>query len=311
MKLAFIFPGQGSQSQGMLKDLAEKYPEVLTYFKQASEVLGYDLWDVVQNDADKLSKTEVTQPALLTSSYAIYQVICKEYPHLKPSYMAGHSLGEYSALTCAGVIDFKDAVKLVQLRGKYMQEAMPVGGAMYAILGLDDQVIIDTCKKVQEETGKVVAAVNFNSPGQVVIAGDEQAASQAASLLKEQGAKRAVQLAVSVPSHCSLMQPAADNMAEVLKTIEFKQDLTPVVHNTDLSISENKEEYVQALLKQLTGPVLWTQSVEKLVNEYGVTNFIEVGPGKVLTGLQGRITKSAPCQAVNTIESLENLKELN
>ncbi|RIY31413.1 [acyl-carrier-protein] S-malonyltransferase [Psittacicella melopsittaci] len=311
MKLAFIFPGQGSQSQGMLKDLAEKYPEVLDYFKQASDVLGYDLWDVVQNDPEKLSKTEVTQPALLTSSYAIFKVIEKEYPNLKPEYMAGHSLGEYSALTCAGVIDFKDAVKLVQLRGKYMQEAVPTGGAMYAILGLEDQVIIDTCAKVQAETGKVISAVNFNSPGQVVIAGDAQAAEQAANLLKEAGAKRAVQLAVSVPSHCSLMQPAADNMAKELEKITFHTAKVPVVHNTDLSVSTTKEEYIAALLKQLVGPVLWTQTVAKLADQDSVTNFLEVGPGKVLTGLSGRISKNASCQAVNTVASLEQLQELN
>ncbi|RIY33112.1 [acyl-carrier-protein] S-malonyltransferase [Psittacicella hinzii] len=313
MKLAFIFPGQGSQSQGMLKDLAEKYPEVKQYFTQASEVLGYDLWDVVENNPEKLSQTEVTQPALLTSSYTIFKILEKEYPNLKPSFMAGHSLGEYSALTCAGVLDFKDAVKIVQLRGQYMQEAVPTGGAMYAVLGLEDQVIIDICNKVQAETNKVVSAVNFNSPGQVVIAGDEEATEKASLLLKEAGAKRAVKLAVSVPSHCSLMQPAADKLATELNKLNFNTQnlVAPVVHNTDLSVSSSKEEYIDSLIKQLVGPVLWTQTVEKLTDKEGVTHFLEIGPGKVLTGLHGRITKNSSCQAVNTLDTIEKLKELN
>ncbi|MFC6276143.1 ACP S-malonyltransferase [Psittacicella hinzii] len=311
MKLAFVFPGQGSQSVGMLKDLAEKYPEVQEYYAQASNVLGYDLWDVVQNNAEKLGNTEVTQPALLTASYAIYQIIRKEYPNLKPEYMAGHSLGEYSALTCAGVLNFTDAVKLVQLRGKYMQEAVQDGGAMYAILGLDDQTVIDVCQQVAQQTGEVISAVNFNCPGQVVIAGTKTAAASASEALKAAGAKRAVELAVSAPSHCVLMQPAADNMLTVLENTEFNPANVPVVHNTDLSVSSSKEQYIDALIKQLVGPVLWTQTVEKLVNENGVTHFIEVGPNKVLTGLQGKITKDASCQAVNTIESLAKLAELN
>lgn len=310
MKLAFVFPGQGSQSQGMLKDLAEKFHEVKEYYAQASEVLGYDLWDVVQNNPEKLNNTEVTQPALLTASYAIFQIMRKEYPNLKPAFMAGHSLGEYSALTCSGVLDFKDAVKLVQLRGKYMQEAVPAGGAMYAILGLEDQQVIDICNQVAEQLQQVVSAVNFNSPGQVVIAGTKEAATLAAEKLKGAGARRVVELAVSAPSHCALMQLAADQMQVELEQTTFNQANTPVVHNTDLSISTNKEEWILALLKQLVGPVLWTQTVLKLVEQEGVTHFIEVGPGKVLAGLQPRITKAASCTSVNTIESLESLESL-
>lgn len=257
MKLAFVFPGQGSQSLGMLSDLVEAHPEVLEYYKQASQVLGYDLWDVVQNDAEKLNQTQVTQPALLTASYALYQILKKQYPEVKPDVMAGHSLGEYSALTCAGVLDFQTAVKLVEARGKAMQGAVPAGtGAMYAILGLEDQVVIDTCAKVASELNQVVSAVNFNSPVQIVIAGTAQAAQQAATLLKEAGAKRALPLSVSVPSHCVLMQPAREVMEGLLAQSDFHQAHTPVVHNTDLSTSSTKEEYIVALGKQLTGPVL-------------------------------------------------------
>lgn len=309
MKLAFVFPGQGSQSLGMLNDLAAQHPEVKEYYAQASEVLGYDLWDVVQNNAELLNKTEVTQPALLTASYALYQIIRKTYPTLVPTVMAGHSLGEYSALTAAGVLNFKDAVRLVELRGKAMQSAVPDGGAMYAILGLDDQVVIDTCAQVAAELNQVVSAVNFNSPGQVVIAGTKEAAAKAAELLKEAGAKRALPLAVSVPSHCALMQPAREAMEAVLAEVEFSPAQTPVVHNTDLSVSNTKEEFILALGKQLTGSVLWTQTIEKLVAE-GVTQFIEVGPGKVLTGLIPRISKEAKCVEVNSEASLAKLQEL-
>ena len=209
-KFAMVFSGQGSQTVGMLAELAGDYPIVQETFKQASETLGYDLWQLVQEGpAEELNKTWQTQPALLTASVAVYRVWQQKYPELKPEVMAGHSLGEYSALVCAGVLDFQDAVKLVELRGKLMQQAVPEGtGAMYAIIGLDNEAIINACK--QAEQGEVVSAVNFNSPGQVVIAGAKAAVERAAALCKDAGAKRALPLAVSVPSHCALMKPAAD-----------------------------------------------------------------------------------------------------
>lgn len=306
MKLAFVFPGQGSQTLGMLSDLAKQHPEVTECYNQASEVLGYDLWHVVQHDQTKLSQTEVTQPALLTASYAIFKILSKVYPELTPEMMAGHSLGEYSALTCAGVLDFKDAVKLVQLRGQAMQTAVPTGGAMYAIIGLDDQTIIDTCNQFSQELGQTVAAVNFNSPGQVVIAGTSQACEQVANALKAKGAKRALLLPVSVPSHCALMKPAAQAMAQEFAKTTFHPAKVPVMHNTDLSISTTKEACIDALTKQLVGPVLWTQTINKLC-ELGFTHFIEVGPGKVLTGLSGRINKATKIMEVNSIASLEKV----
>lgn len=308
MKFAFIFPGQGSQSLGMLKDVAENNPEVKEYFAQASEALGYDLWDLVQNDQEKLSQTEFTQPALLTASYALFKIMERKYPQVKPVFMAGHSLGEYSALTCAGVLNFKDAVKLVQLRGKSMQEAVPDGGAMYAIIGLSDEAIIEACTKAAKETNEVVSAVNFNSPGQVVIAGTKTAAARAGELCKEAGAKRALPLAVSAPSHCSLMQPAADALSATFGALTLNNASIDVLHNVDLSVSKSKEEVIKALSQQLTSPVLWTQTVQKLV-EAGVTHFVEVGPGKVLTGLHGRITKDAKCTAIGSEQALEDFAE--
>jgi [acyl-carrier-protein] S-malonyltransferase len=215
-KQAWVFPGQGSQTLGMLSGLAAEYTVIQDTFAQASEVLGFDLWDVVQNDEVKLNQTHITQPAILTASYAIYKLLI-EKEHSLPAYMAGHSLGEYSALVCSGVIGFEDAVKLVAARGQFMQQAVPAGvGAMYAIIGLDDDKVVSSCEQAQIDTGGVVAAVNFNSPGQVVIAGNKGAAEVAANFCKEQGAKRALPLAVSVPSHCKLMKPAADQLASLV-----------------------------------------------------------------------------------------------
>lgn len=309
MKYAFIFPGQGSQSQGMLADLVANYPQLKTYFDQASATLGYDLWDVISNQPEVLNQTQVTQPAILTASYAIFNLLKTEFPDLKPDFMAGHSLGEYSALTCAGVIPFEQAVKLVELRGKAMQEAVPNGGSMYAIIGLADADVIAACQEAQAEVNETVAAVNFNSPGQVVIAGTVNAAKRAGELAIEKGARRALPLAVSVPSHCSLMQPAADKLAQAFEAVDFQTSNYKVVHNTDLSVSETAQQVKDALIKQLVGPVLWTQTIEKLVNEEGVTRYIEVGPGKVLVGLLGRINKEAKGQEVNTLASLEKLRE--
>lgn len=308
-KFAMVFPGQGSQTVGMLAELAGDYPIVQETFKQASEVLGYDLWQLVQEGpAEELNKTWQTQPALLTASVAVYRVWQQKYPELKPEVMAGHSLGEYSALVCAGVLDFQDAVKLVELRGKLMQQAVPEGtGAMYAIIGLDNDAIINACK--QAEQGEVVSAVNFNSPGQVVIAGAKAAVERAAALCKEAGAKRALPLAVSVPSHCALMKPAADQLSVSLESITLKEAGVSVLNNVDVKAETDAVAIRNALVRQLYSPVRWTETVEKMAQN-GVEVLVEVGPGKVLNGLTKRIVDSLQAVSVNDVKSLDSIEEV-
>lgn len=308
-KFAMVFPGQGSQKVGMLAELAGNYPIVQETFKQASEVLGYDLWQLVQEGpAEELNKTWQTQPALLTASVAVYRVWQQKYPELKPDVMAGHSLGEYSALVCAGVLDFQDAVKLVELRGKLMQQAVPEGtGAMYAIIGLDNDAIISACK--QAEQGEVVSAVNFNSPGQVVIAGAKAAVERAAALCKEAGAKRALPLAVSVPSHCALMKPAADQLSVSLESITLKAPVVAVLNNVDVKAETDAVAIRNALVRQLYSPVRWTETVEKIAQN-GVEVLVEVGPGKVLNGLTKRIVDSLQAVSVNDVKSLDSIEEV-
>ncbi|MEG9544493.1 ACP S-malonyltransferase [Mannheimia sp. HC-2023] len=305
-KFAMVFPGQGSQAIGMLADLATQYPIVEETFKQASDVLSYDLWDLVQNGtAEELGQTQRTQPALLAASVAIFRVWQEKYPELKPSVMAGHSLGEYSALVCAGVLNFQDAIKLVELRGNAMQEAVPAGsGAMYAIIGLDNEAIIKACEQAATETGEIVSAVNFNSPGQVVIAGTKAAAEKAGELCKASGAKRALPLAVSVPSHCALMKPAAEKLAAALQNITLNQPLVPVINNVDVAVESDADTIRNALVRQLYSPVRWTETVEKMAQD-GITMLYEIGPNKVLTGLTSRIVKELSAQAVNDVASLE------
>lgn len=305
-KFAMVFPGQGSQAIGMLSDLAPQYPIVEKTFAEASEVLGYDLWDLVQNGtAEELGQTQRTQPALLAASVAIFRVWQEKYPELKPSVMAGHSLGEYSALVCAGVLNFQDAIKLVELRGNAMQEAVPAGsGAMYAIIGLDNEAIIKACEQAATETGEIVSAVNFNSPGQVVIAGTKAAAEKAGELCKAAGAKRALPLEVSVPSHCALMKPAAEKLAEALQNIELNQPLVPVINNVDVAVETDADTIRNALVRQLYSPVRWTETVEKMAQD-SITTLYEIGPNKVLTGLTSRIVKELSAQAVNDVASLE------
>ncbi|MAD15194.1 MAG: [acyl-carrier-protein] S-malonyltransferase [Alteromonadaceae bacterium] len=307
-KRAWVFPGQGSQTVGMLKDLAANQPLVEETFGRASKVLGYDLWDVVQNDSGQtLGQTQVTQPALLAASFAIFQVLKSQSANL-PHYLAGHSLGEYSALVCAGVLSFEDGIKLVEARGQFMQQAVPEGvGAMYAIIGLDDAKVIQACEQAQDETQQIVSAVNFNSPGQIVIAGNAEAAEKAAVLCKEAGAKRALPLAVSVPSHCALMKPAADKLAELFETIEFTPPSIGVINNVDVAIESNVEDIKSALLRQLYNPVRWTETVQKL-SALGVSQIHEIGPGKVLTGLIKRIDKSLSCDAVNNAETVSTIQ---
>ena len=308
-KFAMVFPGQGSQTVGMLAELAGDYPIVQETFKQASEVLGYDLWQLVQEGpAEELNKTWQTQPALLTASVAVYRVWQQKYPELKPEVMAGHSLGEYSALVCAGVLDFQDAVKLVELRGKLMQQAVPEGtGAMYAIIGLDNDAIINACK--QAEQGEVVSAVNFNSPGQVVIAGAKAAVERAAALCKEAGAKRALPLPVSVPSHCALMKPAADQLSVSLESITLKEAGVSVLNNVDVKSEIEADAIRNALVRQLYSPVRWTETVEKMAQN-GVEVLVEVGPGKVLNGLTKRIVDSLQAVSVNDVKSLDSVEEV-
>ena len=308
-RFAMVFPGQGSQTVGMLAELASDYPIVQETFKQASEVLGYNLWQLVQEGpAEELNKTWQTQPALLTASVAVYRVWQQKYPALKPEVMAGHSLGEYSALVCAGVLDFQDAVKLVELRGKLMQQAVPEGtGAMYAIIGLDNDAIINACK--QAEQGEVVSAVNFNSPGQVVIAGAKAAVERAAALCKEAGAKRALPLPVSVPSHCALMKPAADQLSVSLESITLKEAGVSVLNNVDVKNEIEANAIRNALVRQLYSPVRWTETVEKMAQN-GVEVLVEVGPGKVLNGLTKRIVDSLQAVSVNDVKSLDSVEEV-
>lgn len=308
-KFAMVFPGQGSQSVAMLAELAKQFPVIEQTFQQATDVLDYDLWQLVQQGPiEELNKTWHTQPALLAASVAIYRVWQQRYPELKPAFLAGHSLGEYSALVCAEVINFQDAIKLVELRGKLMQQAVPEGtGAMYAIIGLDNESIIQACQ--ESEQGEIVAAVNFNSLGQVVIAGNKVAVEWAASACKERGAKRALPLAVSVPSHCALMKPAAAQLAVSLESIAFKTPTIPVINNVDVKIETDSELIRNALVRQLYSPVRWTETVEKM-NTQGVEALIEAGPGKVLTGLTKRICDNLQASAVNDCASLVAAEQL-
>ncbi|MEH6529916.1 ACP S-malonyltransferase [Photobacterium frigidiphilum] len=305
-KFAIVFPGQGSQAVGMLAELAEKFDIVKHTFAEASEVLGYDLWALVQNGpAEDLNQTDRTQPALLTASVAIWRV-WQEQGGEQPAVLAGHSLGEYSALVCAGVIDFKEAIKLVELRGQLMQEAVPAGvGAMSAIIGLDNDSIAKACEEAAQD--QIVSPVNFNSPGQVVIAGNKEAVERANVLCKEAGAKRALPLPVSVPSHCALMKPAADKLAVALEAIEFNAPSIPVINNADVQTESDPVAIKLALVKQLYGPVRWTESVERMANE-GIEQLLEMGPGKVLTGLTKRINRALASAVVNDSASLDAAK---
>lgn len=300
--LAFVFPGQGSQQLGMLSDLAQEHAVVKATFAESSAVLGYDLWDLIQNDPESLGQTDKTQPALLTSSVALWRLWQEQGGEL-PSLLAGHSLGEYSALVCAQVIKFSEAVDLVRLRGEYMQQAVPVGhGAMAAVIGLDDQSVIDACASVSG----VVSAVNFNSPGQVVIAGETAAVTAAMDVLKSAGAKRVLPLPVSVPSHCRLMLPAGQQLAAKLENILFAAPKIAVVQNVNARIISDPEILKANLVSQLSEPVLWTQTVENLA-QMGISATIECGPGKVLSGLNKRIVKNLVTHSIGDLASFETV----
>lgn len=302
MTLAFVFPGQGSQSVGMLNALAAEQPLVKETFAEASAALGYDLWSIVeQGPADKLNQTVVTQPAMLAAGVAVYRV-WEKLGGARPAAMAGHSLGEYTALVCAGSMAFADAVKLVADRGRFMQEAVPAGaGAMAAILGLDDPVVIDLCREAAG--GEVLAAVNFNSPGQVVIAGSAIAIGRAVVLAKEKGAKRALPLPVSVPSHCALMHPAAERLRQRLKEIDIAAPAVPVIHNYHVRRETTADGIREALVRQVESPVRWVETVKKLEAD-GATRIIECGPGRVLAGLNKRIVASAETGAIADPKSI-------
>ena len=304
MSFALLFPGQGSQSLGMLAGLAKETPLVQQVFEEASDALGEDLWQISQENADKLNQTAYTQPAILAASMALLRVWQQEGGSV-PNVMAGHSLGEYSALVAASAIGFADAVKLVHLRGKYMQAAVPEGvGAMMAIIGLDDDVVKVVCAEAAKSG--VVAAVNFNSPGQVVIAGEKGPVSQAGELAKAQGAKRALPLPVSVPSHCELMKPAAEQLNQALAEIAVNTPDIPVLHNVDVAEHESPDAIRDALVRQLYMPVRWTETIELMVSK-GIERYIECGPGKVLAGLNKRISKDHPGQGFHDLASLHAL----
>ena len=300
--LAFVFPGQGSQQVGMLRELADRYSVVRTTFDEASDALGFDLWKLTQEgSAEALNATATTQPALLTASVAIWRV-WQELEGPRPAVMAGHSLGEYSAMVCAGALGFADGVRLVRLRGEYMQAAVAEGeGAMAAILGLEDAKVEAICAEAAQ--GDVVAAVNYNSPGQVVIAGSKASVERAIALCSDAGAKRAVPLPVSVPSHCALMKPAAEKLAVAMDSITLKPTRYPVIQNVDATAHDDIDTLKARLLEQLYSPVRWSTSVSRMADQ-GVTTLVECGPGKVLTGLAKRIDRRLKGVAVNDPDSL-------
>lgn len=306
MSLAFVFPGQGSQSVGMLNALADAYPNVKETFVEASAALGYDLWAIAaKGPEDKLNQTEITQPAMLTAGVAVWRVWQQEHGP-QPSLLAGHSLGEYTALTCAGALSFPDAVKLVADRGRYMQEAVPAGqGGMAAIVGLDDDGVRALCQQASQ--GDVLSPVNFNSPGQVVIAGTAAAVARAVEQAKAAGAKLAKQLPVSVPSHCALMHPAAERMRARLKTLDIKAPAIPVLHNAHVQGESNPDAIRDALVRQIESPVRWVETIQKMAAS-GVDKLVECGPGKVLAGLNKRIAKETQTLSVYDPETLRQAR---
>jgi [acyl-carrier-protein] S-malonyltransferase len=301
--LAFVFPGQGSQSVGMIAELAAAHPEARAAFAEASEGAGIDLWELSQNGPDdRLNSTENTQPALLAASVAVWRVWVKQ-GGARPAYLSGHSLGEYSALVAAGALSLNDAAGLVAERGRLMQAAVPAGvGAMAAILGGDDAQIAQVCEEVAQ--GQVVAPANFNSPGQLVIAGHAEAVDRALARLAELGVKKAVKLAVSVPSHSMLMRDAADKLGERMAAIDWSMPSIPVIQNADAKVHASVEDIRGALMRQLYLPVRWTQCVQALAAG-GVTQALECGPGKVLSGLIKRIDKSVEARAIGTPAELD------
>lgn len=302
--IAFVFPGQGSQQVGMLAAAHEHFAVVRETFTEASQELGYDMWALLQQGPQEaLNLTETTQPVLLTSSVALWRAWRSE-TDVQPGIMAGHSLGEFSALVCAGALEFGDAVKLVRKRGQFMQTAVPVGqGAMAAIIGLEDAVINRICEQMTRDTHGVVSAVNFNSPGQVVIAGHKAAVEAAIIALKEAGAKRALPLPVSAPFHTVLMKPAGEQLEEVLSTIRISVPQIPVVHNVHAATEPDPNNIRKLLVEQIYSPVRWTSCVQTII-QAGAYHIVECGPGNVLSGLNRRIDKSLQCHSLEEPQSL-------
>ncbi|WP_413662283.1 ACP S-malonyltransferase [Microbulbifer sp. CNSA002] len=296
--LAFVFPGQGSQKIGMLSEIAQEAPEIQATFAEASNVLGYDLWDLCQNgEQEAINLTQRTQPLLLTSSVALYRM-WRSRGGAQPAFMAGHSLGEWSALVCSGVLAFKDAVHLVRERGRLMQEAVPVGeGAMAAIIGLDDAAVEEACAASAE--GEIVAAVNYNSPGQIVIAGSSAAVQRAIEACKAAGAKKAMPLPVSAPFHTELMRPAAEKLTPQIETTEFNAPEIPIVHNVHAELEAEPEKIKSLMIEQIYRPVRWTACAQKIIGS-GVEQMVECGPGKVLSGLIKRVDRSVSCHAIDS-----------
>lgn len=303
MSFAIVFPGQGSQSVGMLSELAEIHPQIKQTFAEASDALAYDLWQLVQDGPEEeLGKTHITQPAMLAGGVAMWRV-WQSRVDTQPAAMAGHSLGEYSALVAAGSVSLSDAVSLVADRGRFMQEAVPAGeGAMAAILGLDDDQVKAVCESAAQ--GEVVSAVNFNSPGQVVIAGNTAAINRAVELAKEAGAKRALPLPVSVPSHCSLMTPAAERLAERLAGIEVQAPSIPVYNNVDVTAESDPNVIRDALKRQLFCPVRWVDTINTFAGQ-GIQQVVECGPGKVLAGLNKRINRDMAGLTTSDVAGLD------
>lgn len=306
-KFAVVFPGQGSQALGMMNALIDIHPDIKKIFNSASEILAYDLLEIITSGPEeKLNQTEITQPALLATAYAAW-LILKERSDAIPTVLAGHSLGEYTALLCADVISFEDAVALVADRGRCMQKAVPAGvGAMAAILGLNDEQVIQVCAEAAE--GEIVSAANFNSPGQIVIAGHKQAVDRAINAAKDAGAKRAMLLPVSVPSHCMLMKEAANEFEVSLNKIVFKDGRIPVLQNVDAKSKSSSDDIKTALLEQLYKPVRWVDSINNM-KSMNITKIIECGPGKVLSGLNKRIDRSFELFSIHDEASLKKALE--
>lgn len=305
MNIAVVFPGQGSQSVGMLDAYATDWPIVTETFAQASDVLGYDLWEVVsQGPVEKLNQTAITQPAMLAADIAILRVMLEQCM-TRPFAFAGHSLGEYAALVAGGAIEFTAAIKLVAERGRLMQSAVPEGkGAMAAILGMQNEAVRNVCAAAADESGEVVEAVNYNSPGQVVIAGTVAGVELAILKASEAGAKKAMRLPVSVPSHCALMKPAADELAKILANVEIVTPDIQVIHNVDAKSHDEPDSIREALVKQLYSPVKWVQTME-ILSSAADDAIIECGPGRVLTGLTRRIVKDVATYALDKPENMQ------
>jgi [acyl-carrier-protein] S-malonyltransferase len=307
MQLAFVFPGQGSQSVGMLAALVARYPQAQAIFAQASQVLGYDLWSLVQQGPEQdLNRTQHTQPAMLAAGVAVWR-LWQDRQGPAPALMAGHSLGEYTALVCAGALAFDDAVALVAERGRLMQEAVAEGqGAMAAVLGLDAPAVEEVCRQAVQQgaEGEVVETANLNAPGQIVIAGHASAVARAMDLARTAGAKRCVPLPVSIPCHCRLMRPAAERLAERLDRVDLKTPRVPVLHNVDAQPRTEPRAIRQALTEQLYSPVRWTQTMQRMAQS-GVRAIVECGPGKVLAGLVKRSAPGAAAYAVLNPDSLD------